>query len=100
MTTRSDGGSVVLELGGDVGAVVVRTDDALAGAELQIEGADRSGTRYRTHAIARPRHMGGSTVFAAVFPSVPTGSYAVWHVPGRRVDVVVAGGAVTEALLA
>jgi len=99
MRGPSDGGSIALDLGADVGALVVHTDDALAGAELQIDGSDARGSTYRTHAIARRRELAGTTLTAAVFPSVPAGHYAVWRSPQRVVEVEVVGGVVTETML-
>lgn len=92
-------GSVVLDLGADVGALVVRTIEGRAQQELQIEGVDRRGMRYRTHAVVRPRDVGALTVFAAVFPSVPAGQHAVWADDGARIEAEVTGGHVTEAVL-
>jgi hypothetical protein len=93
-------GSVVLDLGADVGAVVVRTREGLVEQELQIEGIAASGLQYRTHTVVRRRDICGSTVFAAVFPSVPAGHHAVWADNGARIEVDVTGGHVTEAALA
>jgi hypothetical protein len=99
MTDSSDAGSVALDLGLGMGALVVRTEDALAGAELQIQSVEGAMSPYRTHAVARPRRLAASTVMAAVFPSVPCGQYAVWATPSEVVEVDVAGGLVTEATL-
>ena len=97
-STSSDAGSVALDLGPDVGAVVVRTAGTATGEELQIEGADRRGVPYRTHAVARRRALPASTLTAAVFPSVPAGEYTVW-VGSERVQVQVEEGLVTDATL-
>ncbi|MBV8160026.1 MAG: hypothetical protein JO265_03785 [Acidimicrobiia bacterium] len=78
---------------------MIRTVDAVAGEELQIEGADCRGARYRTHAVARRRVLPDSTVTAAVFPSVPAGTYAVWRISGECVKVQVDDGLVTDATL-
>jgi hypothetical protein len=101
MPTPADShpGSVVLDLGADVGALVVRTTEDLVEHELQIEGIDPRGLQYRTHTVVRRREVGGSAVFAAVFPSVPAGHHAVWGDTTARIEVDVVGGAVTEAVL-
>ena len=92
-------GSIMLDLGADVGAVVVRTPGGLNEEELQIEGIDSCGQQYRTHTVVRRRDVGGATVFAAVFPSVPAGHHAVWVDHGARIEIDVAGGQVTEVAL-
>ena len=99
MARSSDAGSVALDLGPGVGALVVRADGAAAGEELQIQSVDCATSTYRTHAVARPRRLGTSTVTAAVFPAVPAGRYAVWRTPGAVVVVEVVGGGVMEAVL-
>jgi len=99
MRRSSDGGSIALDLGPDVGAVVVRTAAAAAGDELQIGGVDRFGSAYRTHAIARRRELQERALTAAVFPSVPAGHYAVWRWPEDVVEIEVVGGVVTETML-
>ena len=99
MARSSDAGSVALDLGPGVGALVVRADGAAAGEELQIESVGHATSTYRTHAVVRPRRLSKSTVTAAVFPAVPAGRYAVWRTPGAVVEVEVVGGAVKEAIL-
>jgi hypothetical protein len=91
--------SIVLELGADVGALVLRTGEEYVEQELQIEGVDGRGPRYRTHTVVRRRQVAGATMFAAVFPSVPAGHHAVWADDGSRIEVDIAGGGVTEAFL-
>jgi hypothetical protein len=95
----SNPGSVILDLGADVGALVVRTTEDLVEQELQIEGIDERGMRYRTHTVVRRRDVGGPVMFAAVFPSVPAGHHAVWADDGARIELDVTGGHVTEAAL-
>jgi hypothetical protein len=88
-------GTVVLELGADVGALVLYTPAELDGREIEISRDDQ-GAR-RTHSQVRPRHMTTGTRYAAVYPDLAAGAYTIWagdHDPAGR--VVITGGLVTN----
>jgi hypothetical protein len=86
-------GTVVLELGPGAGALVLTTPPELDGAEIHIS---TTGESYRTHSIVRRRHVAGSTQYAAVYPSLPPGSYTVWRASGDPLTTaIITGGAVT-----
>jgi hypothetical protein len=88
-------GTVVLELGADVGALVLLTPADLDGREIEIS-CDDLGAR-RTHSRVRPRHTATGTRYAAVYPDLPAGPYTIWadeeQVAG---SVVITGGRVTN----
>jgi hypothetical protein len=97
----SYGASVVVDIGGDVGAVVLHTPAWLAGDEIEIRRKDRedNGTRP-THAAVRARRMETGDSFAAVFPAVEAGRYTLHSLRHPAVaprNVTVIGGRVTEA---
>ena len=75
LTGTSEVGSVVLDIGGDLGAAIVHTPAALAGLEIEIrrEGAPWDGT----HVAVRARRVPGGEVHAALFPGLPQGGYEV-----------------------
>lgn len=73
----SDPGTVVMELGADIGALVLYTPASLNGREIEISRNDDPGAP-RTHSRVRPRHMTTVTRYAAVFPSLRAGQYTVW----------------------
>ena len=86
---------VVLEIGGDLGALIVYVDDDMHGVEIEISrtGDDAS----RTHKDVLERPLGGRRSFSAVFDQVPEGSYTLWVGDRARArDVAVAGGSVAE----
>lgn len=85
-------GSVVLDIGGDVGALLLRTPPALNGLEIDLEPDDRS--RAHTHSAVRERQLVGCVSYAAVYPSLKAGGYTV---VGTDQRVVILGGRVTEA---
>jgi hypothetical protein len=89
-------GTVVLELGADVGALVLFTPAELDGREIEISLEGYAAGR-RTHSRVRPRHMPAGTRYAAVYPDLPAGSYTIWaDGESRAGSVVVAGGRVTN----
>ena len=89
-------GTVVLELGAGVGALVLYTPAELDGAEIEISRDDAPGAR-RTHAQVRPRQLPGQTRYAAVYPDLATGRYTIWRdQDSPAAAVTVAGGQVTS----
>ena len=71
-------GSVVMELGAGVGALILYTPPGLDGAEIEISRDDEPGAR-RTHSRVRPRPVPGQTRYAAVYPGLPAGRYTIWR---------------------
>jgi hypothetical protein len=93
----SGSGSVVLEVGPGVGALVLHTPRELDGREIEISPLGGTAV-HRTHALVRPRTTDTGTHSAAVYPQLTAGSYAVWEDAVTRVaTVTVYGGRVTEA---
>jgi len=98
-------GSVILELGGDVGVLILDATAALLGHEIEIspDGGSGSGPEagHRTHSMVRERVTGSGTSYAAVYPGVPAGRYIVWRdadTPAGTVTIV--GGEVARFWLA
>jgi hypothetical protein len=84
-------GTVVLELGADMGALVLMTPAEMDGREIDISVDGR-----RTHSQVRPRHLPDRTRYAAVYPDLPAGTYTIWaDEQSPAGDVVIAGGRVT-----
>jgi hypothetical protein len=85
-------GTVLLELGHDVGALVLLVPADRNGAEIEIS---QDGLPRR-HAQVRERLARAGTTYAAVYPGLPAGRYTLWRdrqTPGGTVEV--AGGHVT-----
>jgi hypothetical protein len=86
---------VVLEIGGDLGALIVYTDRAEQGAEIEISrvGEDDS----RSHKDVLERSLGAEPAYAAVFDQLPEGRYTLWVDDAVRArDVEISGGMVSE----
>jgi hypothetical protein len=100
-TTGPSLGPVMLDIGGDVGAVIVFTPEELDGHEIEIR---RGGEPWDgTHVAVRARPWLGEPMYAAVFGSLPSGPYELrrrGHDDGSVHSIDVRGGTVTETLLA
>jgi hypothetical protein len=91
----SEKGSVLLDIGGDVGAAVVSTPASLLGSEIEIR---RCGAAWDgTHVAVRARHVSGGIVHAALFSGLAHGLYEVrvrGDVNGPMTTLAVEGGRV------
>jgi hypothetical protein len=86
----SEPGSVILELGGDIGVLVLDAPPSLAGKEIEISPSEGGP---RTHSMVRKRHTGTRTVYAAVYPALAAGDYVVWRQDGSQAgQVSICGG--------
>jgi hypothetical protein len=66
-------GTVVLDVGGLVGAAVIYTDPKLNGQEIEIA---EEGTPWQgVHTGIRQRELRDEVIFAAVFGSIAAGDY-------------------------
>jgi hypothetical protein len=86
--------SVLVEVGGDKGALVLYLDDGFRDQEVEIS---RVGSAHRVHTGVLERRTAAGPVLAAVFGSLAAGSYMVWRdrtTPAATVTVT--GGRVTE----
>ena len=95
MQSTAATGSVMLDIGGDVGALVVYVDGTLAGHEVEARPAGHEDRR--AHASVLPRSGGDNSVHAAVIPGLAAGAYSIWLDAARPWgETVVRPGQVTE----
>jgi hypothetical protein len=88
-------GTVVLNLGPGVGALVVYAPADLNGQEIDISRDGAGG--LRTHSRVRERPTPAGTRFAAVYPELPAGRYTIWRDLSTAVGAVaVTGGQVAR----
>ena len=85
---------VVLDIGGDIGALVVHTTEALLGREVEVSPA--GAATQRVHAVVHQRYAGGRQLFAAVFPALAQDGYLLWDGERTLGRVQITGGQVTE----
>jgi len=95
----SRSGSVVLELGPGLGALVLHTPPELDGREIEISThASAHSHSHRTHSQVRPRHTARGTQHAAVYPGLAPGDYTIWRNSGvPALTVTITGSRVTTA---
>jgi hypothetical protein len=93
MHTRTE--QVVLDIGGDVGALILYTNPEANGAEIEL--SPREGNGHRSHNQVHERKFNGSICFAAVYPELRAGEYDLWGDGPTPVDrVTIVGGEVAE----
>jgi hypothetical protein len=104
------GSSVLLDIGGDVGALVIGLPSTLEGEEIELRPVGHSPFEHRHgdgHAHSHLPHVAvvprpspeGETIYSAVFYEVPQGRYELYVRPDGpvRLTVDVTGGEVTSA---
>ncbi len=100
---------VVLDIGADIGALVLYAPPDLVGAEIEISLTQaatqtRQATQRhadhapRTHALVRERQSGtAEPVYAAVYPGLAAGTYTIWRDTNTPAGATqVEGGQVTS----
>ena len=95
-------GAVLLDIGGDVGAIVVTVPAKLDGAEFEICPSEEArDAHHRPHVAVVPRPAGDRVLHSLVFPTVPAGRYDLYPKAGGPTELAleVHGGHVTEAEL-
>jgi hypothetical protein len=105
-------GSVLLDIGDDIGALVVAMPAEMEGVEIEIRPADGHSHRHQglghdhdhahvhhPHVAVVNRPVAGGEVPSLVFPEVEEGRYGLYlkESDDRRLTVSVAGGEVTIA---
>jgi hypothetical protein len=88
--------SVMLDIGGEIGALVIHASPEWDEAEIDISPGTDPVAR-RSHNQVHPRRIPGGTVYSAVYPSLHEGDYTIWRDPDTpEATVTIAGGEVTE----
>ena len=86
---------VVLEIGDDLGALIVHADPAMHGVEVEISPDHEQDAR--SHKEVLERRLGSTPAYTAVFDALPAGTYTLWVADEPRAEgVAIAGGAVAE----
>ena len=97
MAGPSGPGTVVLELGADVGALVLLTPAELDGREIEISRDAGPGRPAHAFTGAAPAYAPAGTKYAAVYPDLPAGAYTIWADEQRQAGrVVITGGRVAN----
>lgn len=93
-------GPVLLDIGGDVGALVVRAPTSLAGQEIEIRPVGRPAPDHLPHVAVVGRPTGNGVAHSAVFGELTEGTYELYLRPAGPVAlwVTIIGGEVCEAV--
>jgi hypothetical protein len=87
--------SLVLDIGGEIGALVIHTGPHMDGAEIELSPINDDCARF--HNMVHPRTICGARSYSAVFPAITEGEYTVWRDSTTRAGVLtIRGGKVTE----
>ena len=104
-------GSVLLDIGGDVGAVILHLPAAWEGAEVEYRRLGEPDAHHhehlhdqdhdhdhghRPHVAVVGRPAGDRIAYSAVFPELVAGRYVLSLPDGSEIDIDVEGGVVTE----
>jgi hypothetical protein len=87
----SRAGSVVLDVGPGIGALVLHTPASLDGREIEISPRHDPAAR-RTHSQVRERRTAGRVRYAAVYPGLTAGDYTIWRDASTPAGMVTIGG--------
>lgn len=91
-------GSLVLDIGGEIGALVIHTESDRA--ETEIELSEGHVVTPRSHNVVHARHNRHGVQYSAVFPQLNAGTYTVWHDAATpHGTVTIHGGQVTDYVM-
>ncbi len=84
---------VVLDIGEDIGSLVIYTSEKWRGKEIQVslKGADAAKL---VHTAVWERRFNGRVAYAGVYPALSEGDYIIWTHPSK--EVTITGGQVAE----
>lgn len=86
---------VVLDIGEEVGALIVHTEPEMHGTEVEISPTQHDD--QRSHKEVLERTIDGRPAFTAVFDGLEAGLYKLWVDDKVRADdVLIEGGAIAE----
>ena len=93
--TRTHEEAVVLDIGEDVGALVLYAPPELHRREIEVSPIGQDARRVHTAVLTR--RVAGQTIFAAVYPELRAGAYSIWSDdPSRVTAVTIVAGSVAE----
>ena len=90
---RVHAGHVVLDIGQDIGSLVIYTREELLGYQIDVSLKGNASAK-RVHTDVLERRIGGRPVFAAVFAELPEGDYRTWSEPVETCTIL--GGHIAE----
>src|SRR5260370_39732176 len=84
--------NAVLDIGEDIGALVIYTSQEMLGKEIEV--CPKVNDAQKIHTAVLERKVNGRTMFAALFLALPQGYYVTLSTPSSEITIV--GGQVSE----
>jgi hypothetical protein len=84
--------NAVLDIGEDIGALVIYTGQELLGKEIEVN--PKGNDAQKIHTAVLERKVNGRTMFAALFLELPEGAYITLSTPSSEITII--GGQVAE----
>jgi hypothetical protein len=85
----------VLNIGDDIGALIIYTSAAQHGQEIEV--SPRGDDARRNHTAVLERRVNGRSIFAALFLALPAGDYRIWSDdPNLPHTATIVGGEVAQ----
>src|SRR5579863_1243852 len=84
---------VVLDIGENIGSLVIYTSEKWRGKEIQVSLKGDDAAKL-VHTAVWERRFNGRVAYAGVYAALPEGDYIIWTHPSR--EVTITGGYVAE----
>ena len=84
--------NAVLDIGEDIGALVIYTGQEMLGKEIEV--SPKGNDAQKIHTAVLERKVNGRTLFAALFLELPEGEYITLTTPSSEITII--GGQVAE----
>jgi hypothetical protein len=84
--------NAVLDIGEDIGALVIYTGQEMLGKEIEM--SPKGNDAQQTHTAVLERKVNGRTMYAALFLALPQGDYNTCTIPSSAITII--GGHVAE----
>lgn len=85
----------VLDIGDDVGALIIYTRAEMLGKQIDVSPRDREWARIHTDVLER--RTNGKSVFAALFLALAADTYVIWGANSEPIgEITIEGGQVAE----
>jgi hypothetical protein len=94
-------GAVLLDIGGDVGALIVVMPKSMVDVEIEIcPVGEGHSDAPRSHVAVLGRPAGGKIIYSAVFPALAEGRYGLYRKSDGPTELIVevSGSAVSQAV--
>jgi hypothetical protein len=93
----SDNASVMLDIGGNIGALIITTTESMLLAEIEVSHNEADPLAHRPHVAVRERRGPDGSQYAAIYPGLPAGDYTVWGLDGQPADTIsIVGGEIAQ----